>query len=310
MNQKIAALFSGQGSQYPGMGKSLYESSLEARRVYECAGDILGFDVAGTSFEGSADELARTLISQPVIFTLSMAAWEAAKGFIPPICAVAGHSLGEFSALCCAGTYSLEDGFRLIRMRASAMEEEAAGLPVGAMYAVIGLDAQSVAEACEEARGFIFPVNFNMAKQTVISGEEEAAERAAGILAGKGARIVKLGVSNAFHTSMMASAAQRFRRESERIVYSPPLVDFYSNLTGGKYAPEDFPDYFAKHMVSPVRFVEQTGAMAEDGAQICVEFGPGKNVSSMMKKNARTLSVTNVEDMEGLEALKKTVSSY
>jgi [acyl-carrier-protein] S-malonyltransferase len=292
MTAKIAALFSGQGSQYPGMGKALFEASPAARAVYECAGDVLGFDVATVSFTGSAEELSRTFVSQPAIFTLSMAAWAAAGDLLPPVAAVAGHSLGEFAALCCAGAYSLEDGFRLIKARAAAMEE-AAGANPGAMAAVLGSDEETVAAACEATPGFVLPVNFNLPSQTVISGDVEAVEAAAAKLAGGGARIVRLAVSSAFHTERMHTAAKRFQAEIAGIPFHTPTIDFYSNLTGGKLIPEDYPAYFARHMVSPVRFVEQVAALVADGVDTCVEFGPGRTVATLAKKNARTLTVVD-----------------
>jgi [acyl-carrier-protein] S-malonyltransferase len=292
MSAKIAALFSGQGAQYPGMGKALYETSPAARAVYECAGDILGFDVATVSFTGSAEELSRTLISQPAIFTLSMAAWAAARESLPPVVGVAGHSLGEFAALCCAGAYSLEDGLRLIKARAAAMEE-AAGENPGAMVAILGSDEDTVAAACAAVDGFVVPVNFNLPNQTVISGDGEAVKAAAAILASGGARTVRLAVSSAFHTARMQKAAERFQAEIADIPFHAPTINFYSNLTGGKLIPEDFPAYFARHMVSPVRFVEQVAALVADGVDTCVEFGPGRTVSTLAKKNARSLTVVD-----------------
>jgi [acyl-carrier-protein] S-malonyltransferase len=213
--------------------------------------------------------------------------------------AVAGHSLGEFAALCCAGAYSLEDGFRIIKARAKTMEE-AAGAAPGAMYAIIGGDAAKIAAACEEADGFVVPVNFNLPTQTVISGEEDAAIKAAEALAAAGARTVRLNVSSAFHTKLMQPAADAFKADISGISFSAPTVDFYSNLTGGKYTPEDFPEYFAAHMVSPVRFVEEVAAISADGIEVCVELGPGKAGSTLVKKNIRGMTVANVESPEGL----------
>lgn len=300
----MIALFSGQGSQYPGMGKDMYNSIPAVREVYECAGDIMNFDVAKASFESTAEQLARTLISQPVIFTLSVAAFTAAKDIIPSPEAVAGHSLGEFAALWCAGAYSLEDGFRIIKARAAAMDA-AALEAAGAMYAIIGLDEETVSEICTQTEGYVVPANFNLPSQTVISGEETAVVKAAATLEEKGARTVRLGVSSAFHTKMMTGAAERFKHELSGISFSTPSIDFYSNLTGRKHEIEDFPAYFAAHMVSPVRFTDEVSVMTEDGLDICVEFGPGKTGSTLVKKNNKAFKVMNIEDMKGLRALEE-----
>lgn len=300
--KKTVALFSGQGSQYPGMGKALYEAYPEARQVYECACDLLGFDVRKVSFEGTPEELSSTLVAQPAIFTLSMAAYEAYRSRLPAPDAVAGHSLGEFAALCAGEAYSLEDGFRLIKARAQAMDA-AGSAAAGAMYAVIGSTAETIEDVCRETTGFVRAVNYNLPKQTVISGEEKAAAAAAASLEAAGARVVRLAVSAAFHTELMAPAAERLKDEISGLSFSAPKMVFYSNVTGGTHEIIDFPAYFATHMVSPVRFVDQVAAMVGDGVEQCVEFGPGKTTSTLAKKNERALKVWNVENPETLEAL-------
>lgn len=299
-----AALFSGQGSQYSGMGRELFESFAFVREIYECAGDILGYDLAKISFEADDEQLSHTSYAQPAIFSLSVAAYEAASrelGFAPAC--VAGHSLGEYSAICCAKAFSIEDGFRIIKARADAMS--GASSKNTAMYAILGGDVELVKKACEEAGGFVVPVNFNQPSQTVISGEAGPAAKACEILGAAGAKTVKLNVSGAFHTKLMADAAEKLKAEIGGIKFSPLAVPFYSNLTGDRLEIEDYPEYFAKHMVSPVRFSEQITSMSRDGVDSCVEFGPKRTAATLAKKNVKALSVMGVEDKASLEKLRE-----
>ena len=300
--KKAVIICSGQGSQYPGMGKALYEAYPQARQVYQCAEDILGFSVRDISFTGTEDDLRRTLIAQPAIFTLSMAVHAVCREHIPAVTAVAGHSLGEFAALCCAGAYSLEDGFRLIKARAKAMDDAAASCP-GAMAAIIGSTEAAVEQACAEAAGRVWAVNYNLPGQTVISGEAEAVAAVGQALSAAGARVVPLAVASAFHTQLMAPAAQQFRADIAGITFRQPELDFYSNVTGGKHIPDDFGAYFSTHMTAPVRFVSQVAAMAADGIDFCVEMGPGRAASTLVKKNSRSMTVCNVESPETVDAL-------
>lgn len=295
---KTVALYGGQGSQYPGMGKSLYDAFACVRQIYECAGDILGFDVAGASFEGDEARLAATAVSQPVIFTHSLAAFEAAKDQLPAPDAVAGHSLGEYAALCCGGAFSREDGFRIIAARARVMEEAARSVP-GAMVAISGSTEDAVKAVCEEYEG-VWAVNFNLPSQTVISGLEEPCLAAAARLESEGARVTRLKVGTAFHSPLMEQAAEELKKLTADFSYSATSCAFYSNLTGGLYAIEDYPDYFARHMVSPVLFTSQIPAMVTDGIDTCVEFGPKKTAATLAKKNHRGFTVLNVEDAESL----------
>ncbi len=256
------------------------------------------------SEQGSEEDLAQTRIAQPVIFTHSLAAFAAAGDHLPLPKATAGHSLGEYAALCCAGCFSMEDGFRIIAARAHAMEEAAGNAP-GAMVAILGSNPEAVEAVCARY-DMVWAVNYNLPNQTVISGGTQGCLAAAQELEKAGAKTSRLAVSSAFHTPLMEQAALQLTEKVQAITYAPPRWDFYSNLTGEKLVPEDFPSYFGRHMVSPVLFTRQVAAMAADGIEACVEFGPKRTASTLAKKNCRSLAVFQVED---LETLKKTVEA-
>lgn len=301
---KNVFLFSGQGSQYAGMGKELCENFKTAKDIYNEASENFGFDVLKLSCEGSGEELAQTAVSQPLIYTLSMAAYSLLRenGIAPD--AVAGFSIGEVSALTAAEAIDLKTGFKVIKERAAAMQA-AAESSESAMYAVIGLENEEVEKTCSEigesTGGYVVPVNYNCKGQIVIAGEEAAAKTAAEKLGEKSKKVVRLAVNAAFHSKLMNSASERFYENIKGFAYGTPKVTVYSNVTGGKAEIDDVAGYLKKQMISPVKFSDEMAAMSRDGIDTFVELGPGKTLCGFIRRGLKGLPFYNVEDLKSFE---------
>ncbi|MCM1054298.1 MAG: ACP S-malonyltransferase [Bacteroides sp.] len=304
---KTAFLFSGQGSQYPAMGKELFELCPEkARTVLETADRILDFDVWQAIQNGTAEELAQTRVSQPAIFTVSLLALAAAKEKGLEFEGAAGHSLGEYAAMVAVGMLSLEDGYTAIKHRANAMDKAAKANP-GAMAAIIGLPAEKVTEICDRVSSegdYVAAVNFNSPVQTVIAGTAEGIAKASEAAKEAGARrAMPLAVSAAFHSELMKSAAEEFKEAVKGLEFKTPTVKFYSNVIGAELTDfSDMPSLMAKHICSPVRFTEELNAMKNDGFDSFVELGPGKVLTGLVGKTLKEVRAVNIENADTLNA--------
>lgn len=298
---KTVFLFSGQGSQYCGMGVSLAERYAEAGEIFAEASDILGFDLLDKCRNADETELAKTVISQPAIMAVSLCACKALEINGISASAAAGHSLGEYAAMVYSGMISRADGFRLIKARSEAMQK-ASENSSGAMYAIIGKSADEIEKVCGETEGYVVPVNYNSSVQTVIAGEEAAAKAAADTLAAAGGKAIRLNVSSAFHSKLMQPAADQFKPEADKIVFEMPKITMMSNITGKPLdSTEGMGQRLADHIVSPVRFVSELEYLSGQGYDTFIECGPGKVLTGLVKKTLKGAAAMNVQDGDSLD---------
>ena len=281
---KKAYVFPGQGSQYPGMGKSLYERSAEARTLMEKANDVLGFRLTDIMFEGSDEDLKATRVTQPAIFLHStvLAICNGGK----PDC-VAGHSLGEFSALAVSGAIRFEDALRLVAARANAMQRCCEQVP-GSMAAIIGLPDEAVEMICSGCGGIVVPANFNSDGQVVISGESASVQEACNAAKAAGAkRALVLPVSGAFHSPLMEPARVELARAIEATEVSAPACPVYQNVTArAETDPARIKKNLLKQLTSPVRWTQSVRRMIGDGVGSFLEIGPGTVLQGLIKRIA------------------------
>lgn len=299
----IALVFPGQGSQKSGMGKDFFDGRPESRDIFERADSVLGRSISRICFEGTEDELRQTCNTQPALFVTSaamLAAYRAAGGgggF------VAGHSLGEYTALYAAGSLGFEDALRLVQIRADAMEAAGRERP-GTMAAILNLDPTKIESVCREASsaGVVVPANMNNAQQIVISGEEAGIDRACELAKAAGAkRALKLNVGGAFHSPLMSSAGEKLAAALSEVVIRPPTLEFVANVSADFLTePEGIRTSLAEQILKCVRWAESVERMVSAGVTHFVEIGPGSVLTGLIKRISPESGLSNLNSLGSL----------
>ncbi|MFD3000484.1 ACP S-malonyltransferase [Pontibacter toksunensis] len=292
---KKAYVFPGQGSQFTGMGKDLYEQYPEAKRLFDKANDILGFNITEIMFNGTEEELKKTNVTQPAIFLHSVAQAAVAKDFQPDM--VAGHSLGEFSALVASKVLSFEDGLKLVHKRALAMQRACEANP-STMAAILGLEDNKVVEICASVENeVVVAANFNCPGQLVISGSNKGIEIACEKMKAAGAkRALPLPVGGAFHSPLMKPAEEELAQAIESTTFSEGICPIYQNVDAKPHTdPEEIKQNLIKQLTAPVLWTQLVQEMIADGATHFIECGPGKVLQGLVKKVERTAEVSSAE---------------
>ncbi|MGM9785947.1 MAG: ACP S-malonyltransferase [Candidatus Cryptobacteroides sp.] len=284
---KKAYVFPGQGSQFPGMAKDLYDNNAVAHDMLERANEILGFRITDIMFEGTPEDLKQTKVTQPAIFLHSVVLAKCLPDFRPDM--VAGHSLGEFSALVAAGAMDFEEGLKLVSIRAKAMQKACEMAP-GTMAAIIALPTEKVEEICAGCEGIVVPANYNCNGQIVISGEKSAVEAACEKMKEAGAkRALVLPVGGAFHSPLMEPARAELAEGIEKAVFNTPVCPVYQNVTAKPSTdPAEIKANLLAQLTSPVRWTQSVENMIADGAESFTEVGPGKVLQGLVAKITAT----------------------